>query len=107
GAAEEKALFTYESIPRSTFLVMDVVLDDYREAFPKTSKTAKDNLLLCGPWGCPLDVVKAGLNMMEWLGVGGMGTRGFGRLAMVGQPKESSLTGTTENRSGQTKEVSV
>ncbi|WP_421658972.1 hypothetical protein [Leptothermofonsia sp. ETS-13] len=24
--------------------------------------------------------------MIEWLGVGGMGTRGFGRMAVVGEP---------------------
>jgi CRISPR-associated protein Cmr4 len=96
GAAEEKALFTYESIPRATFLVMDVVLDDYREAFPKTCETAKGNPLPRGPWNSPLDVVKSGLKMMEWLGVGGMGTRGFGRLATVGQPKEKGQPGQTK-----------
>ncbi len=100
GAAEEKALFTYESIPRATFLVMDVVLDDYREAFPKTCETAKGNPLPGGPWNGPLDVVKAGLKMVGWLGVGGMGTRGFGRLAVVGQPKE-------KGHPGQTMEVSA
>lgn len=44
GAAEEGALFTYEAIPRATFLTAEVVLDDYRHAFPnktpdKTGKT--------------------------------------------------------------------
>jgi CRISPR-associated protein Cmr4 len=29
-------------------------------------------------------VVKTGLKMMEFLGVGGMGTRGFGRIRVVG-----------------------
>jgi len=89
GAAEEGALFTYEAIPRSAFLVSDVVEDDFRrEAFPKTEKTAKDNELEGGPWERSLDVAQAGLEMIEWLGVGGMGTRGFGRMRIVGQPKE-------------------
>jgi CRISPR-associated protein Cmr4 len=90
GAAEEGALFTYEALPRATFLTTEVVLDDYREAFPKNKcgqgKTDKDNPLPGTPWHGPLDVVKAGLRMIEWLGVGGMGTRGFGRLAIVGEP---------------------
>jgi len=92
GAAEDKALFTYEALPRTTFLVAEVVLDDYRDGadgqpFPK-DKTTKDNVLPGGPWNGPLDVVEAGLRMIEWLGVGGMGTRGFGRMAIVGQPME-------------------
>lgn len=85
GAAEEGALFTYEAIPRATFLTMEVVLDDYRDTFPKTDK---NNSLPGGTWQGPLDVVKAGLRMIEWLGVGGMGTRGFGRVAIVGEPLE-------------------
>lgn len=85
GAAEEKALFTYEAIPRATFLTAEVVLDDYRQAFPAKAQTAKGNPL-GEKWEDPLDVVRAGLRMVEWLGVGGMGTRGFGRIAVVGEP---------------------
>lgn len=90
GAAEEGALFTYEAIPRATFLTAEVVLDDYRDGekdrpFPK-DKTAQNNLLPGDTWKCPLCVVKAGFRMIEWLGVGGMGTRGFGRMAVVGKP---------------------
>jgi len=92
GAAEEGALFTYEALPRATFLTAEVVLDDYREAFPADKcgnrTTDKGNPLPGGRWEGPLDVVKAGLQMMEWLGVGGMGTRGFGRIAVVGEPLE-------------------
>jgi CRISPR-associated protein Cmr4 len=92
GAAEDKALFTYEALPRATFLTTEVVLDDYREAFPKDKcgegKTDKNNPLPGTPWHGPLDVVTAGLRMIEWLGVGGMGTRGFGRLVIVGEPLE-------------------
>ncbi len=92
GAAEEGALFTYEALPRATFLTTEVVLDDYREACPnrsalvKSQRLHKNNPLPGDPWNCPLDVVKAGLRMIEWLGVGGMGTRGFGRLVIVGEP---------------------
>jgi CRISPR-associated protein Cmr4 len=67
-----------------------VVLDDYRDGennwpFPR-DKTAKGNNLPGKSWDGPLDVFEAGLRMIEWLGVGGMGTRGFGRIAIVGQP---------------------
>ncbi len=86
GAAEEGALFTYEAIPRATFLTAEVVLDDYRGKFGKVDKTGQGEPLPGGPWSDPLDVVKAGLRMIEWLGVGGMGTRGFGRMAVVGEP---------------------
>lgn len=77
GAAEDGALFTYEAIPRAAFLTAEVVLDDYRAAFPENGK-----------WKGALAVVEAGLRMIEWLGVGGMGTRGFGRMAVVGEPME-------------------
>jgi CRISPR-associated protein Cmr4 len=91
GAAEEGALFTYEAIPRATFLTAEVVLDDYRDGekarpFPKDKKFRSSENLPGGAWNCPLCVVKAGFRTIEWLGVGGMGTRGFGRMAVVGDP---------------------
>jgi CRISPR-associated protein Cmr4 len=90
GAAEDQALFTYEAIPRATFLVNEIVLDDYRAGgngrpFPR-DKTDKGAPLPGGPWSGPADVARAGLRLIEWLGVGGMGTRGFGRLSIVGEP---------------------
>ncbi len=151
GAAETGALFTYEAIPRATFLWMDVVVDDYRKAFPtydllekwkKTlngadfknteadrilrelnlisqnssehdfikvreemlkwieediihyqkcdkswivaSKSAqKNNISSPNPKETPADVFTAGLEWAEHLGIGGMGTRGFGRIRGV------------------------
>jgi CRISPR-associated protein Cmr4 len=89
GAAEEGALFTYEAIPRSAFLVSDVVEDTFRrDRFHKTETTAKGNDLEGDPWTRPLDAAQAGLELVEWLGVGGMGTRGFGRMRIVGQKEE-------------------
>lgn len=98
GAADPGALFTYEAIPRATWLVMDAVEDDYRwekdqagrpkaeggriqTKFPKeiNSKIHQEPL----DWQSPLGVVRVGLQMMEYLGVGGMGTRGFGRVQLV------------------------
>jgi CRISPR-associated protein Cmr4 len=98
GAAEEGALFTYEAIPRATWLWCDVVEDDYRRdnnghsSFPPTERQfsrgaggSGDNggEPLGETWRRPLDVVKAGVKLIEYLGVGGMGTRGFGRMRCV------------------------
>lgn len=52
-----------------------MIVDDYRGKFDKTKKPE---------WDCPLTVVDAGLRLIEWLSIGGMGTRGFGRAAMLG-----------------------
>ncbi len=113
GAADEGALFTYEAIPRATFLWAEVVVDDYRDKnlwkdggiiwkcykeengpdgkvkyYDNDEKgralyPAATNGLNNGEpkgWKCAWDVVNAGLEWSEYLGIGGMGTRGFGRL---------------------------
>ncbi len=88
GAAEDKALFTYEAMPRATWLWFDVVEDDYRNKFQETSKQFKDGVENAGDplgetWNKPHDVVIAGLKLIEYLGVGGMCTRGFGRMKLI------------------------
>lgn len=50
-------------------------------------QTGKGNKLPGDPWSGPLDVLRAGLDLIAWLGIGGMGTRGFGRMAVVGEPQ--------------------
>ncbi len=88
GAAKEGALFTYEALPRATWLWCDVVEDDYRDTrngakpFPTTTK--QDGKPLGETWGEPLDVARSGLKLVEYLGIGGMGTRGFGRVKVMG-----------------------
>ncbi len=80
GAAESGKLFTYEAIPRAAWLWLDVVEDDYRpQKFPRDNEKAK-----ALAHTRPLDVVREGLKLIEHLGVGGMGTRGFGRVRLVG-----------------------
>lgn len=95
GAAADKALFTYEALPRAAWLWCDVVQDDYRKDRDKPWPVSKkfkerDNAgdSLDETWNKPLDVVKAGLTLAEHLGVGGMGTRGFGRIKVVADWKE-------------------
>lgn len=109
GAAKEGALFTYEAIPRATWLWCDVVKDDYSindegtSKFPVTERQCKVEIIqeegkiekkkryldnrgeeLGETWSQPLDVVRAGVKLIEYLGVGGMGTRGFGRMRYIG-----------------------
>lgn len=146
GAAEEGALFTYEAIPRATFLWLDVVVDDYREEFPDRKKLEEWEKTLGGEsedakkklvkrwrlwnenqgddkrgeavnratewvkeekvqeggqekwrWETkpmqnvdqgPSGIVTAGLEWAKHLGIGGMGTRGFGRVRMVPEVKK-------------------
>lgn len=92
GAAADKALFTYEAIPRTALLWLDVVEDDYRrnldrpDTFPSwpITETAQGNVFPNQEqWQRPLDVVRAGLQLAEPLGIGGMGTRGFGRVRLL------------------------
>jgi CRISPR-associated protein Cmr4 len=111
GAAQKGALFTYEAIPRGALLVFDVVQDDYwrgANPWPVSHAVKKDNgqwqndpdrLLYPDAdnatqprqengqdkaWRSPADVVQGGLEWAAALGVGGMSTRGFGRLKAVG-----------------------
>lgn len=83
GAAEEKALFTYEAIPRATILCFDVVYNkpEYfrikmndSDAPIQTGKPAGEG------WKWVEENVVKGIKLMEYLGVGGMNTRGMGRL---------------------------
>jgi CRISPR-associated protein Cmr4 len=78
GAAAEGALFTYEALPRGTVLAFEVIVSDPRyyriqdkEPLQKNSQKA-------------LGVVENGLRYFEALGVGGMGSRGMGRLRVLG-----------------------
>lgn len=82
GAAADGALFTYEAIPRATFFLFSIVIDDYLE------KNQTDKNKLWEKFTGPEDVLKKGLQLLEYLGVGGMGTRGFGRIKLVQERSE-------------------
>jgi CRISPR-associated protein Cmr4 len=68
GTAEEGALFTYEAIPRVCILWVDIILNMIaKEKVPEPEpKTTIDNAI---KW-------------LKDLGIGGMGSRGFGRVSM-------------------------
>ena len=65
GAAAKGALFTYEAIPRGTVIGFETGIDKMRN-----NATTNDII----------DVVR---NYFKLLGIGGMGTRGFGRLELA------------------------
>ena len=74
GAAEEGALFTYEAIPRATWLWSELIVHNYLRNLQ--SKPDQDP---------PQKVVLNGLEMIEYFGVGGMVTRGFGRMRLLSE----------------------
>lgn len=98
GAAAEGALFTYEALPRATVLVFEVVISDpkfYRisEQVNKNRKTEAEYRIPLssttnqqGDRGKVKQTVSKGLNLFESLGIGGMNTRGMGRLRVFGLP---------------------
>ncbi len=85
GAAEEGALFTYEALPRATVLFWDVTcknpghftIDSKPVAFKGNGQTAAIDDVH--------EVVAAAHPYLEHLGIGGMGTRGMGRLRVLAQ----------------------
>jgi CRISPR-associated protein Cmr4 len=86
GAAAETALFTYEALPRATLLTFEVVYKDPAlfGAIPAQGSQAgamyRDKIIAS---------VEKGLQLFECLGVGGMNTRGMGRLKVFGLGAES------------------
>jgi CRISPR-associated protein Cmr4 len=84
GAAEEGALFSYEALPRATVLVWDVVCKNpkhFKVSENQVSATIDDQPV-DDPWKV-FDVVKKAHLYLEHLGIGGMGTRGMGRLRVI------------------------
>ena len=76
GAAREGALFTYEAIPRSTVLWFGVVYKN-----PRNFKLEGEVIDHDIEW--VEEKVTKGLSCMEELGVGGMVTRGMGRIRVL------------------------
>jgi CRISPR-associated protein Cmr4 len=78
GAAAEGALFTYEALPRACVLYFDAVISD-----PKFYQINGQQPLSTGGKQQVIDTVQQGLALFEFLGVGGMNTRGMGRLRVL------------------------
>lgn len=84
GAAEEGALFTYEAIPRATIMYFTVTILDPENfdlgkvKFTDTRGNDRD-VTIDGI----RDKVEKGFELFEYLGLGGMSTRGFGRFKIL------------------------
>lgn len=76
GAAKSGALFTYEAVPRDTWFVYSVVENNYRGEAKWKQMTKYDKQ----EWKSPIDVLEAANDYASKLGIGGMSTRGFGRV---------------------------
>ena len=79
GAAEDKALFTYEALPRSTVLVYEITCRN-----PGHFKINGEATAVESPEKVK-DVITKAHSYLEHLGIGGMGTRGMGRLRVLEQ----------------------
>ncbi|MDY6823269.1 MAG: type III-B CRISPR module RAMP protein Cmr4 [Thermodesulfobacteriota bacterium] len=82
GAAEERALFTYEALPRGTVLFWEVTCRN-----PKHFKISQNDVKAVDSPERVKDVVTDAFSYLEHLGIGGMGSRGMGRLRVL-TPKE-------------------
>ncbi len=78
GAAEGGALFTYEALPRGTVLVWQVTC-----RHPGHFRVGKSDVSAVADAGVVHSVVGEGHGYLEFLGIGGMGTRGMGRLRVL------------------------
>jgi len=78
GAAEEGALFTYEALPRSTVLLWEVISKN-----PTHFKVGDAAVSAVQDMNNVFNVVETAHPYLECLGVGGMGTRGMGRLRVL------------------------
>lgn len=76
GAADDGALFTYEAIPRSTVMWFDVVYNK-PEYFRINKKAIAFNLDQLR------QTIEKGMEPLEALGIGGMNTRGMGRVRVL------------------------
>jgi CRISPR-associated protein Cmr4 len=96
GAAKEGALFTSEAIPRGTILYGNIRI------FDKSSFTGIDNRLEPLPSIDELEcALKESKHFFETLGIGGMTTRGFGRLKIqIEEIKNKNCDKTSPSPSG-------
>jgi CRISPR-associated protein Cmr4 len=88
GAAEEGALFTYEALPRATVLFWEVTAKNPGHFTIGASPVAFNNAGQAVTIEDVHNVVAEAHPYLEHLGIGGMGTRGMGRLRVLA--KQSS-----------------
>lgn len=79
GAAAEGALYTYEALPRASVLYFEVVVSDPKFYQISGQEPLKNN----GGKAAVKRTLENGLGLFESLGIGGMNTRGMGRLRVL------------------------
>ncbi|NIA09295.1 MAG: type III-B CRISPR module RAMP protein Cmr4 [Nitrospiraceae bacterium] len=90
GSAREGALFTYEALPRGTVLVWEITCRN-----PKHFKINGQQVTAVESPEEVKDVVAEAYPHLEHLGIGGMGSRGMGRLRVL-NPKGLGEVDTSE-----------
>lgn len=94
GAAEERALFSYEALPRGTVLVWEVIArnpNHFKVGSEPVRAEVDENVPMDSPARVHTVAAKAH-DYLEHLGIGGMGTRGMGRLRVLyAGPAQRSL----------------
>lgn len=88
GAAEDGALFTYEAIPRGTVLAWDITCRN-----PGHFTVGKDKVSAVTDMTQVFEETAKAHELLEHLGIGGMGTRGMGRLRVLMSSSDASTEG--------------
>jgi CRISPR-associated protein Cmr4 len=84
GAAEEGALFTFEAIPRGTVLHFDTAYNNPQHFQINGTPLTKDIAWV-------QQQVESGFEYFNSLGVGGMNTRGMGRLRILNLEQQGGM----------------
>ena len=93
GAAEEGALFTYEALPRGTVLFWELTCRNPKHF--KVGVDQNDVKAVKSPEEVK-EVIANAWPYLEHLGIGGMGSRGMGRLRVLNDKGLSDAGGTEE-----------
>ncbi len=100
GAAEDQALFTYEALPRATVLFWEVTCKNPGHFTVDSSPVAFKNTGQAVTIEDVYDVVAKAHPYLQHLGIGGMGTRGMGRLRVYAKRNATQPTTQTGQSAG-------
>ncbi len=98
GAAEDKALFSYEALPRSTVLAWEIIARN-----PQHFRINGQAITAVSSPNDVYEKAKPAHDYLKHLGLGGMGTRGMGRLKVV-PPSADSQNGSDSQPPGEESE---
>lgn len=100
GAAESGALYSYEAMPRATVLWFEVIFNQPEHFRIRKEQIVKEDKKTPADWTWVKANVEKGLGLMQYLGVGGMGTRGMGRLKVLNLQKDEAGIPTEKSAAG-------